>query len=154
MLKIHSLLNPEPSHSNDSSPAGSPVTPAFTTAASTPASTPRLDTPATASPPAKRAKLTKDAAVFVRGTPHGDVNYKPYECTTSSAHLTPAQNQELVRQHKVFQIFPNGTDQEGRIQEYVRHIPYSSERKQFFSNTGREAFEGKSFRILTCDRLC
>lgn len=147
MLKIHSLLNPtsessrwHPHHAG----ATPPPTPAHTTHGSSPAGTPRPGTPATPSA-SKRQKLVKDAAVFLRGSVKGDINHPPFECNEESLDLdlNHEQRQELAEQHQRFQIFPSGRGDEGRIADYVRHIPYSSEKKNFLNKTGRDAFDGR-----------
>ncbi|KAI5367388.1 Putative transcription regulator HTH, APSES-type DNA-binding domain-containing protein [Septoria linicola] len=140
MLKIHSLLNPTVDyryyeHRTDTPPP----TPAYTSNSHSPADTPRPETPITPSP--KRQKLIKDAAVFLRGTQQGQVNYPPFECTDDSLCLNNHQRRELADQHERFQIFPSGRNHEGLIGDYVRHIPYSSEKKSFLNKTGRDAFD-------------
>ncbi|KAI9672889.1 MAG: hypothetical protein M1829_004439 [Trizodia sp. TS-e1964] len=74
----------------------------------------------------KKQKLTKDAAIFERGELKGTVRYPPYE----------AENNDLLQQLKMFQVYPLG-----KIAEYCRHIPYNSEKKSFLVKTGRESFE-------------
>ncbi|KAF1813790.1 hypothetical protein P152DRAFT_394050, partial [Eremomyces bilateralis CBS 781.70] len=73
------------------------------------------------------AKLPKDAPIFKERKPRGRVNFAPYEAGTGK---------EMAAQHKKFRIFPVG-----RIGEYCRPIPYSSDKKSFWSKTGREGFE-------------
>lgn len=144
MLKIHSLLNPTsdyryPGHHTNTPPP----TPAYTTHGYSQAGTPQPETPNTPSP-SKRQKLIKDAAVFLRGGAiKGNINYPPFECTEDSLCLDSYQRQELAREHERFQIFPCGRGDEGLISDYVRHIPYSSEKKSFLNKTGRDAFDGK-----------
>ena len=144
MLKIHSLLNPSATEHNgpQSASVSPPPTPAYTQASSA-ASTPRPQTPSTPSP-AKRQKLVKDAAIFVRGTPKEPVIYVPYECAEKTVCLSSQQKEELVAQHERFQIYPSGRGDQGFIADYPRHIPYSSEKKAFFGKTSRDAFEGKN----------
>lgn len=84
--------------------------------------------------------MAKDAAVFHRSPVKGEVNYAPYECTERDITLNKAQRQELQEQHRRFRIFPSGGE-EGLIGDYVRHVPYNSEKKSFFGKTGRDAFE-------------
>lgn len=71
--------------------------------------------------------MGKDAAVFSKGKAKGVVNFQPYE------NLDETSIRE-VRRHQVFPF--------GEIQEYCRHIPYNSGKKDFFQKTGRESFEG------------
>lgn len=141
MLNIRNLLNPEQNVRFDTRSISPPLNPdsAMITPSPTTASSP--NTPIS---PVKQQKLVKDGAVFHRGQPAGDVNYGPFECTSAPLCLTPWENEELLRQHVSFGIFPSGKDGEGLIQDYTRHIPYSSEKKPFYGKTGREAFEGKS----------
>lgn len=73
--------------------------------------------------------MSKDAAIFTKGTIKGEVRYRPCE----------EQNKEIAVQHERLQVFPMG-----QIVEYCRHIPYNSEKKSFLEKTGRESFEGKS----------
>lgn len=81
-----------------------------------------------------KTKLTKDAPKFERGETIGTVKYPPYE--TSDA--------ELSRHFKDFRIFPSSG-----IAAYPRHIPYSSDKKDFMLKTGRDSFEGMlSRRVL------
>lgn len=89
-----------------------------------------------------RQKPAKDAALFSKGQAKEPVNYPPYECQENNGVLNRAERQELVAQHKRFRIYPSGGD-EGLIYDYVRHIPYNSEKKTFFGKTGREGFERK-----------
>ncbi|KAK6436323.1 hypothetical protein LTR95_007479, partial [Oleoguttula sp. CCFEE 5521] len=140
MMTINALLNPEISEYCETISARQPLTPAPTTQPSTPVSTPQSAT-FSAATPSRRPKLTKDAAVFARGVPQGQVNYDTFECTSESICLTSTQQEELTKQHERFEVFPSGQGDAGLIREYVRHIPYSSEKKCFFDKTGREAFE-------------
>ncbi|EME46120.1 hypothetical protein DOTSEDRAFT_51684 [Dothistroma septosporum NZE10] len=142
MLKIHSLLNPSTSDDRfDCSRATSPPpTPAYTANEYSPASTPRPDTPPTPSP-TKRQKLIKDAAVFQRGAVKAPINYPPFECNEDSLCLSSDQRVELAAQHRRFQVFPSGHGNEDLISDFVRHIPYSSEKKSFLNKTGRDAFD-------------
>ncbi|OQO10064.1 hypothetical protein B0A48_04420 [Cryoendolithus antarcticus] len=140
MLTINALLNPEISECRETICTSQPLTPAPTTEPSTPASTPQSAT-FSAATSARRPKLTKDAAVFARGAPQGQVKYDTFECTSESICLTHSQQEELTQQHERFYVFPSGQGDAGLIREYVRHIPYSSEKKCFFDKTGREAFE-------------
>lgn len=80
--------------------------------------------------------------MFLRGGAiKGNINYPPFECTEDSLCLDSYQRQELAREHERFQIFPCGRGDEGLISDYVRHIPYSSEKKSFLNKTGRDAWD-------------
>ncbi|KAI1487176.1 hypothetical protein F5X96DRAFT_687343 [Biscogniauxia mediterranea] len=71
-------------------------------------------------------KMPKDAAVFTKSKPKGVVNFFPFE----------RLDQASLRQVRKFQVYPLG-----KIQEYSRHIPYNSGKKDFYEKTGRESFE-------------
>ena len=75
----------------------------------------------------KKPKLSKDAAVFIRGDIRGSLNYPPYE----------ERDDLLLAQHQQHEIYPLGN-----IADFPRHIPYNSEKKSFLEKTGRESFEG------------
>ncbi|KAK3117028.1 hypothetical protein LTR53_001982 [Teratosphaeriaceae sp. CCFEE 6253] len=141
MLKIHALLNPADQTRMRESSISHPPTPAPTQASST-ASTPVPQTPLTATgAAAKRQKLVKDAAIFVRGTAKEPIGYPPFECTEDAICLSHRASQELAEQHERYAVFPSGRGDEGLISDYQRHIPYSSEKKAFQGLTNRDAFE-------------
>ena len=148
MLKIHSLLNPSTTDRSDTESVDPPPTPAYTVQSSTPASTPQPGTPDTATLN-KRQKVIKDDAVFTPGAVKGSVNYPPYECTEDTVCLSDADQEELARQHNRFKIFPSGRGDEPSIGDFTRYIPYSSEKKSFFSKTKREGFEGKLIAAMS-----
>ncbi|KAH8689413.1 transcription regulator HTH, apses-type DNA-binding domain-containing protein, partial [Talaromyces proteolyticus] len=75
----------------------------------------------------KRPRIPKDAPIFTPGKTRGELRYPPHE---------DDQDEELVKEHKRFEIHPMG-----HVAEYPRHIPYSSEKKTFLERTGRESFE-------------
>ena len=95
-----------------------------------PTTRPRSLTTTTAQSRLKTQKLTKDAPVFRKGKPKGEVQFPPHEAD---------HNVELLAQHMKFQVFPRG-----EIASYVHRIPYSSDKKTFLEKTGRDAFEGTS----------
>lgn len=72
--------------------------------------------------------MAKDTSGFVKSRAKGTVNYPPFE-TLDEASLREIQH---------YRIHPFG-----RIQEFCRHIPYNSGKKNFFDKTGRESFEGQ-----------
>ncbi|KAI4716657.1 hypothetical protein E4T48_07112 [Aureobasidium sp. EXF-10727] len=144
MIKISSLLNapPSPGILPPFSSLSPPLTPAPTSQASS----------VTASPPPQvarsggastglRQKIAKDAPVFNRNPARGEVNYAPFEVSDRCALLSKRERQELAEHHRNFNIFPNGSSDQGLIRDFVRHIPYNSEKKAFSDKTGREAFE-------------
>lgn len=115
MISIASLLNPSPSlferHRDHYTPNSTRDTPERSPLVS----------------PRKKQKLSKDAAIFAKGKPKGEVRYKPHE----------DQDEEIAAEHRRFRVFPMG-----EISQYSRHIPYNSEKKSFLEKTGRESFEG------------
>lgn len=108
---------------------------------STPAETPRPETPVSLPSPPKRQKLVKDAAQFTRGAVTGPNNYPPYESSAYNDNVTAELDRELVRQHKLHKITPSALVGD-KISDFPRHIPYSSEKKSFFSRAGRDTFHG------------
>ncbi|CAJ2502141.1 Uu.00g049940.m01.CDS01 [Anthostomella pinea] len=70
--------------------------------------------------------MPKDAAVFNKSKPKGVVNFYPFERLDEAS----------LSQVRKFQVYPLG-----KIQEYSRHIPYNSGKKDFYEKTGRESFE-------------
>lgn len=122
MIPIASLLNPLPSsfeHHRDHSVSSS----TRNTLERSPPLSPR-----------KKQKISKDAAIFSKGKPTGEVRYQPCEF----------QDEEIAVEHRRFQIYPMG-----QIAQYCRHIPYNSEKKSFLEKTGRESFEGNVRPELT-----
>ncbi|KAK6828647.1 hypothetical protein PG987_011988 [Apiospora arundinis] len=119
MLSVASLLNPAPSgpsrHRLPPSPATSSPTNSFAD-----------ETAFFERPIMPKQKVAKDAAVFTKGKPKGTVNFQPHERLDETS----------LREARKFQVFPLG-----KIQDYCRHIPYNSGKKDFFEKTGRESFE-------------
>lgn len=74
------------------------------------------------------ARMAKETSSFVKSRAKGTVNYPPYEALDDAS----------LREIRHYQIHPFG-----RIQEFCRHIPYNSGKKNFFDKTGRESFEGE-----------
>ena len=85
-------------------------------------------------PRQKKQKICKDAAVFTKGKPRGEVRFPPCEY----------QDPDLAAAHRKFRIHPMGN-----IMDYPRHIPYNSEKKPLLRKTGRESFEGNVLLIHT-----
>jgi len=121
-MKIQSLLNPSVSdRSTTKEGPGSRSSPTDTPVA----------TPCAYSPPIpvlRRDKVPKDAPVYIKGKPKGEVRYPAYE---------NSDEESLLRELRKYQVFPLG-----EIGEHVRHIPYNSDKKDFSAKTGREGFEG------------
>lgn len=86
-----------------------------------------------------KAKLSKDAPKFERGETVGVVNYPPYEMSDA----------DLARHLKDFKIFPSSD-----IAAYPRHIPYSSDKKDFLTKTGRDSFEGMLLGSISLMNAC
>ena len=116
MVSVASLLNPVPEDPQSlPSPALSSVR--LTTDCSSVSS----------SPPPKKQKVAKDAAVFSKGKIQGPIRYPPHE----------TYDAEVLEELESFSVYPLG-----RIAEFHRHIPYNSDKKAFLEKTGRGAFEG------------
>jgi hypothetical protein len=78
-------------------------------------------------PMIRKPKMTKDGAIFAKGKIKGEVKYPPYQ------NLDQAATAELQK----YRVYPMGN-----IEQFCRHIPYNSEKKDFLEKTGRESFEG------------
>lgn len=140
MSSIESLLNPEPSspgHSRSSEDykhqAEAEPTPYLSPTTTLPErqkSGMDFASERSQTQPNKKARVAKDAPVFVPGDTQGEVRYPP--CTEQSA--------KSREEHTRFKIYPAVED----IAKYPRHIPYSSDKKKLMIKTGRESFEGKS----------
>ncbi|KAL4973082.1 hypothetical protein BDW66DRAFT_109685 [Aspergillus desertorum] len=115
MTSINFLLNPLPSLPK---PDRCPLPTPSPTISSSPAML--------RSPRQKKQKMAKDAPIFQRGKPRGEVRYPPHE----------DRGGKFSRQHHDFRIHPRGN-----IADYPRHIPYNSDKKSFQERTGRESFE-------------
>lgn len=72
--------------------------------------------------------MTRDTGGFIKSKAKGTVNYPPFE------KLDEVSMREIRR----YQIYPFG-----KIQDYCRHVPYNSSKKDFHDKTGRESFEGE-----------
>lgn len=115
MAAIHSLLNPMPECELPTFQLPSP-SPSTQNA--------ELTSPTYAR---KKQKLCKDAAVFVKGSVHGECRYPAYEDS----------DEIFAAHHQQYQIHPLG-----KIMQYPRHVPYNSEKKPFLERTQRDGFEG------------
>ena len=91
-----------------------------------------------------KAKESKDAAKFEPGNTTCEVNYPPFE-------VVDIHQKQLLES---FDIYPKSD-----IGGFPRHIPYTSEKKEFQIQTGRDSFEGTSGAVVireatdTCDSL-
>ena len=100
--------------------------------------------------PRKKAKIVKDAPVFVRGPTRGEVRYPPFVYTAEDKNEEKdvgkgkgdGRHVELVEKlqdyHDQFEVYPR----QEQVGEYPRFIPYNSERRIFADATGRDFFEG------------
>ncbi|KAK7743029.1 hypothetical protein SLS63_000598 [Diaporthe eres] len=70
--------------------------------------------------------MAKESGGFVKSKAKGIVNFPPFENLDEGS----------LREVKRYQVYPYG-----KIQEYCRHIPYNSGKKDFYEKTGRESFE-------------
>jgi hypothetical protein len=117
MVPVASLLNPSP--------------PSFERLRDTPdsASSSRQSSPSPSIQlPLKKQRISKGAAIFIKGQPKGEVNYPPYEI----------QDITTAAEYRKYEVQPIG-----RISDYPKRIPYNSDKKTFQQKTGRDGFEGK-----------
>jgi hypothetical protein len=121
MISLASLLNPAPPEPPVS--GFHPNLPSSLPAASSTDEAP-LDRQLLA-----KQKKAKESGGFTKSKLKGTINFPPYENLDESS---------LIQVRK-FQVYPLG-----KIQEYCRHIPYNSGKKDFYEKTGRESFEGKT----------
>lgn len=73
--------------------------------------------------------MAEHAKPAARCKAKGVVNFPPFEVLNDAA----------LREVRRFQVHPLGS-----IQDTSRRIPYNSGKKDFFSKTGREFFEGRN----------
>ena len=115
MVPVASLLNPlPPSFERKREPSKSPV---------------HKPLEAYSSPllPAKRQKMSKAAAAFIKALPKGEINYPPHQDC----------DEQTTAAYEEFEVQPIG-----QIRDYPKRIPYNSEKKTFQRKTGRDGFEG------------
>lgn len=154
MFTIQSLLNP-PTSTFDQPLRSRPLdggssTPTSTTPALTASPFARSATPGTPSS-IKGKRVMKDASILNRGAPTGHANYLPFESSEPTVCLSNDERKELDHQHKLFLIKPLNGNGDGHIRDNTRYIPYSSDKKNFFSKTGKEGFNGE---INPCQFVC
>lgn len=75
-------------------------------------------------------KMPKDAPVFKKGDPQGELRYPPCE----------DRPEEIAEEHQKLKMHPMGAD--GKISDFARTIPYKSDKKSFEGRTGRRKLEG------------
>jgi hypothetical protein len=138
MLRINNLLNPMNNSNNQADGSTSlRTTPAYTVNDFTSTSTPGSGTPLTPAS-TKRQKNGKGKPVAKRATPKGVVNYRPHECNDNVVCTDAALRKEIIDHHCRYHVSIEG---EGLISDYPKHIPYTSDKKDFHNKTGRDAFE-------------
>lgn len=142
VMKIQSLLNP--SAAVNSTRPDTMATPSTTRA--TPIDSvvdPSLepDTPSTTT--ALGRNTTYNSSKKTTEVAHGKVNFPAFEIDEDSICLSPAQQEELFRQHSRFNVNPSGFNKGDLVSDTTKHIPYSSEKKRFFGKTGRDGFNGR-----------
>lgn len=147
MLRINNLLNPTGNDREADRPVSRFSTPAYTANDLTPTPTPGPETPAT--PASTRRQRNGKNAVKPAPT-KGLVRYRSFECNSDVLCTDRTLRDEIISQHRKFQVSTEGP---GLISELPRHIPYASDRKDFFNKTGRDAFEcmfsyGSALRYL------
>lgn len=114
MMDISHLLNPTSGNRYTFAGPGSPVV---------------TGSPVTPLTTALRRRISKDAPIFSEDNKTvGHVNFPPHEA---------GDDPDLNTQHRRFSVFPSGKI----AQKGVRHVPYSSDKKDFSDKTGRDAFE-------------
>lgn len=143
MLRINNLLNPVASDAPDASRAATPADIASHTPTPTSATTPTPcpDTPLTPAS-TRQQKNGKDNGVVPKGLPQNPVNYRPYECNSNTHYYDSDFRNEMAAQHRAFRICTAGSGGHGLIGDFPKHVPYASEKKGFFTKTGRDSFEG------------
>jgi hypothetical protein len=122
MLSVASLLNPVPSGSSAHRFPPSPAS-----SSGSPTSSFEDESTFFHRSIVSKDKMPKEAAVFIKAKAKGVINFRPFERLSEMS----------IRDVRKYQVFPFG-----KIQEYCRHIPYNSGKKDFFEKTGRESFEG------------
>lgn len=80
-------------------------------------------------PSAKKQRLRKDAPIIRKAQTKGVVQFPAHEA---------GDDKVLKAQYENYQIMPRGN-----IAEHCHKYPYSSDKKEFRENTGRDGFEGK-----------
>ncbi len=134
-MKIQSLLNPvlsgEDPSTSDTDEASRPSTPSYSTR-------PTPFSITSESPAAKHhARIQDDVH------PREKIRFPPFELHQRAACLSADEQSELRRQYKLFNVQPIGKSADDLIAATCRHIPYSSDKKSFFSKSGKEGFNGK-----------
>jgi hypothetical protein len=120
MISVKSLLNPSAAEPRDTQPQSTPSSPYQPASVS-------YSGPVSSKALTLRLKMSKEARDPCDTKINGIVNFPPFEDLDEIIL-------EEVRKYGVHQL--------GQIATRPRHIPYSSEKKNFLGKTGREGFEG------------
>ncbi|KAI2468894.1 hypothetical protein F4781DRAFT_245023 [Annulohypoxylon bovei var. microspora] len=120
MLSLASLLNP--------APPGPPINrfPPSPASSSSPTTSLPDESGLLYEPIMAKQKIPKGTATLPTSRPKGVINFVPHQRLDEAS----------LHQVRKFHVHPFGN-----IQEYSRHIPYASGKKDFFEKTGRESFE-------------
>jgi hypothetical protein len=84
-------------------------------------------------PASRKQRIPKDAPIIRKAQTKGVVQFHPHEA---------GDDKVLGDQYMRYQITPNGD-----IAEHCHKYPYSSDKKEFQENTGRDGFEGRMSRV-------
>lgn len=85
-------------------------------------------------PSGKKQKLRKDAPIIRKAQTKGVVQFPAHEA---------GDDEVLATQFELYRITPRGN-----IAEHCHKYPYSSDKKEFQENTGRDGFQGKTYSSL------
>jgi hypothetical protein len=85
-------------------------------------------------PSSKKQKMRKDAPIIRKAQTKGVIQFPAHEA---------GGDETLAIQYEHFQITPRGN-----IAEHCHKYPYSSDKKEFQENTGRDGFEGEIYGAL------
>lgn len=92
--------------------------------------------------PTPQIRTPKDEPVWKKAPTKGEVNYAPYESTERHAVLNKVESDRLREQHRRFCIQPSGGS-DGLIVEYAQTFPYKSDKRTFFTRSGRDVLESE-----------
>lgn len=146
MLKIPSLLNPDLSKAPKAGKKTTNGHGALLTSAPASASTTvsshnnPFSNPFSAHPPTHTSTHTTSAMDIAMDTAD---DYLPYELNENLTGMNAQQRQELARQHKHFQVLPPTGKAGDRIADTTSHIPYTSDKRELYAKTGKNALDCK-----------
>lgn len=123
-MEIKTILNPTVPESAlaPGSRTGVPISPLSRASSAVDETAPPVDGPK------KRAPFSSSAVELKKGPPKADIRYPPHQ------KVDPA----LLQRMEKFNI-----KDFGNIEQYCRHIPYASEKKDFGAKSGQASLEGK-----------